>query len=108
MKAVDIVEVFEKTLELPANITLVLQRVKKQETVKAYKTHIWTLWYIRDKKRYSLLLLVHSSREVTEAEEKHNTEVMEKQLLSELFKLSRNNDLLKSLKDGEFTGWGID
>ena len=107
MEAVDIVKVFEKFLELPDNTILVLQKVKNQETIKAYKTYIWTLWYIIGKKRYSLLSLVLSSREVTETEERHNIGIMEKQLLSELFKLSRNNELLKSLRNGEFTGWGI-
>lgn len=107
MEAVDIVKVFERTLELPVNTVLVLQKAKKQEAVKAYKTHIWTLWYIIDKKRYSLLTIANSSREVTEVEERGNKEKMEMQLLDQLFKISRNNELLKSLKNGEFTGWGI-
>lgn len=107
MEAVGIIDVFNKFLGDIDGVVIVLQKAKMQTQVKAFKEYTWIVWYINNGKKYQLFAHNHTAREVTEAEERHNIKVMEEHLLSNLFNITQDNELLKSLRNGEFTGWGI-
>lgn len=107
MEAVEIINTFNKFLGDIDGVVIVLQRTKMQTKIKAFKEYTWIVWYINKEKKYRLFTINHSAREVTESEEKHNIKLMEESLLSNLFNIIQDDKLLKSLRNGEFTGWGI-
>ena len=107
MEAVEVVKVFSNAVNVSNDATIVLHKVKLHTPIKAFIEHLWTVWYIKDNRKYSLCVVKHTAREVTEAEERHNIKVMEEHLLSNLFNITQDSELLKSLRNGEFTGWGI-
>lgn len=107
MEVVEVVKVFSNAVNVPNDATIVLHKAKLHTPIKAFIKYIWTVWYIKDDRRYSLCVVNHTAREVTEAEEKHNIKVIEAQLLTNLFSIVSDEKLLKFLRNGEFTGWGI-
>lgn len=107
MEAVEVVKVFSNAVNVPDDVTIVLHKAKLHTPIKALIKNTWTVWYIKDDRRYILCVVNHTAREVTEAEEKHNIKVIEAQLLTNLFSIVSDEKLLKSLRNGEFTGWGI-
>lgn len=108
MDAISIIEVFNKTLEdKGSKAHLILQKTKESCTVKAFKEHTWTVWYIVDGKKYQLTCIVHVAREVTEKEELHNISALEEELLKRLFNDMSDSALFNSLVDGSFKGFGI-
>lgn len=107
MEAVEIIDVFNEFLGDIEGVVIVLQKAKMQTQVKAFKEYTWIVWYVNNGKKYQLFAHNHTAREVTEIEERHNIKVMEKHLLSNLFSITQNVELLKSLRNGEFTGYGI-
>lgn len=107
MEAVEIIDVFNKFLGDIDGVVIVLQKTKTQTQVKAFKEYTWIVWCINNGKKYQLFAHNYTAREVTEAEERHNIKVMEAQLLTNLFSIVSDEKLLKSLRNGEFTGWSI-
>lgn len=107
MEAVEIIDVFNKFLGDIDGVVIILQKTKTQAQVKAFKEYTWIVWYINNGKKYQLFGNNYTAREVTEAEERHNIKVMEEHLLSNLFSITQDSELLKSLRNGEFTGWSI-
>jgi len=107
MEAVEVIDAFNKFLGDIDGVVIVLQKTKTQTQIKAFKKYTWIVWYINNGKKYQLFAHNHTAREVTEAEERHNIKVMEEFLLSNLFNITQDSELLKSLRNGEFTGWGI-
>ena len=105
MDAIGIVEAFESQLDLNEKSQIILHKVKMPTEIKAYKRYIWTVWFINGNNRYSILEVSNNYREVTNSEIEKNTTNMECILLQELYKLCRSNELIKSLHNGEFTGF---
>lgn len=107
MEAVEVVKVFSNAVNVPNDVVIVLHKAKLHTSIKAFTEHVWTVWYVKNNKRYSLCEIRHTAREVTEAEERNNIKVMEANLITNLFSIISDKELLKSLRNGEFTGWGI-
>ena len=107
MEAVEIIDAFNKFLGDIGGIVIILQKAKMQTQVKAFKEYTWIVWYVNNGRKYRLFTHNHTAREVTEAEERYNIKVMESHLLINLFNTVSDEKLLKSLRNGEFTGWGI-
>ena len=108
MDAIGIVEAFGSQLDLNKRCQIILHKAKMPTEIKAYKRYIWTIWFINGSNRYSILEVRNNYREVSDSEIEKNIKNMEYLLLQELYKLCRNNELMRALHNGEFTGFNKD
>lgn len=110
MEAVGIVKVLNKQfkgMNCKEGVQFILQKKVTPSTIKAYKEHDYTLWYMNNNKKYQATRIVHTARVVTEKEEEDINKYMEEQLLMRIYSILLDNNNLKSMLDGSFTGYRI-
>lgn len=110
MEAVGIVKVLNnkfKAMNCKDGVQFILQKRVTPSTIKAYKEHDYTLWYIFNNKKYQVTRIVHTARVVTEKEEEYINKYMEEELLMRVYSILLDELNLKSMVDGSFTGYGI-
>lgn len=110
MDATEIIKVLNKEFEIDNQsnkIFFILQKKIIPNSIKAYKTYEYTLWYINDKTKYKATRMEHTARVVTEKEEADMIKYMDSQLLHYIFRTLQDPVLIADMKKGNFTGYGI-
>ena len=111
MNAVEIVEALNLKFEMmncAKGVHFILQKqIKVNSVVNAYKDFDYTLWYVNEKGKYQVMRHAATARVVTGKEKEDFIKHMDKKLLIDIFSLFQDNDTIKSMLDGSFTGYGI-
>ena len=110
MDAVEIVEALNtkfKIMNCAEGVHFILhKRIEVNSIVKAYKDFNYTLWYISKEGKYQVIKHTETARVVTEKEREDFIKHMDKKLLIDIFSLFQDNNTIKTMLDGNFTGYG--
>ena len=110
MNAVEIVEALNtkfKMMSCAEGVHFVLHKqIEPNSIIKAYKDFDYTLWYISKKGAYQVMGHKETARTVTEKEREYVISRMDKKLLMDIFSLFQDNNTIKTMLDGNFTGYG--
>lgn len=110
MEAVGIVNTLNKKfkwMNCKEGVQFILQKKITPSSIKALKEYDYTLWYINNGKKYQATRIVHTTRAVTEKEKDDTIKYMEEQLLISIYNILLDQNNLKTMLDGSFTGYGI-
>lgn len=110
MESFDIISNFNNILRESGckdSVRLVLQRtITPHDTIRAYKTYTYTLWYINGKDKHKVAVMEHTDRVATDSEASRMVKYMDDRLLEFTYRLLLGSDMtLKDMIDGTFTGY---
>lgn len=97
MEAVDIVEALNQYHEEQGigGQFILQKKVELNETVKAYKTYEYIVWFIKGKDKVRAATVSYTGRGVTDKEEETINKLLSTNLTKVLFKFVSSNDYAK-------------